>query len=287
MRVLALVAGMLVLAVSATSAEARTIVGNPMDAPLSVGSPTGGATPSTVLIQHQVAAEVEAPSAGVLTEIRAHHGPIDATPPTWGWRLASGTSPNFTLRRIGTLADAPLPASQPAGFLSWQIRDEFGRPTGAPVAVGDKLGWVGFGTSAFEVLFREAAGGTTSFASNTGNVGTFNMGVNDGAVPQAQFVLEPDADSDGYGDETQDACVGTSGPCLPKEQTPAPARTTSESCLNAQEAERGAETKLAAARRKLKRADGSKAKAKARKRVNRAKQALAVATARREGACSD
>ena len=194
----------------AGSAEAGKIVGNPMDAP-PAGGPTGGATPSTVLIQHQPASEVEAPSAGVLTEIRAHHGPIDATPPTWGWRLVSGTSPNFTLRRIGTLADAPLPANRPAGFLTWQLRDELGQPIGAPVAVGDKLGWVGFGANAFEVLFRETAGGTTSFASNTGNVGAFTMGVNDGAVPQVQFVLEPDADGDSYGDETQDGCTGTSG----------------------------------------------------------------------------
>ena len=136
-----------------------------------------------------------------------HHGPIDATPPTWGWRLASGNSPTFTLRRIGTLADAPLPADQPEGVLTWQIRDGSGRPTGVPVAIGDKLAWVGFGANAFEVLFREAAGGTTSFASNVGNEGTFNMGVNDGAVPQAQFVLEPDADGDRYGDESQDGCI--------------------------------------------------------------------------------
>ena len=71
--------------------------------------------------------------------MRLRLGATGATPLTLGFRIAAGSHPNWTFRRLPRVLDAPPPASQPAGFLTLTPRDAFGRPAGAPIATEERI----------------------------------------------------------------------------------------------------------------------------------------------------
>jgi hypothetical protein len=88
-------------------------------------------------------------------------------------------------------------------------------PTRIPVQGGDILGLSVLLGGAPACVFTTASAGDTirqgdgDAAVNT--VQTFGIGPVSQNRVNASAVLEPDADHDGYGDETQDKCVGTAG----------------------------------------------------------------------------
>jgi hypothetical protein len=99
-----------------------------------------------------------------------------------------------------------------------------------------------------------AAGANTKAASGVHNSGTLDYSSN---LPNAevlvQYTVEPDADGDAYGDETQDRCVGTPGPCIPTLSTDAAPAPTGQ---------------RAAALKKCKKKKSQKARRKCKKKAN-------------------
>lgn len=124
--------------------------------------------------------------------------------------MRQGTGTNFTALRTSeqqSLNSTTVNAQEIAEF-----------PTRLPIAQGDSVG-LNPGNSA---LVWFATGGATSFTWSVSN--GFNNGLPDNTSgpgqPESlelrvQAVVEPDADNDGFGDETQDGC-----PADPTRQAP-------------------------------------------------------------------
>lgn len=83
--------------------------------------------------------------------------------------------------------------------------------TRIPVQAGDRLGLFASGGGEFGLLFCKAEGdpedriGAFEGSASIGTSATYEEGKAEVRVP-AVGVIEPDADGDGYGDETQDKC---------------------------------------------------------------------------------
>jgi hypothetical protein len=83
--------------------------------------------------------------------------------------------------------------------------------TRIPVQAGDRLGLFAPGGGEFGLLFCEEEGGPKNRigafegSASVGSSATYQEGEGEVRVP-AVGVIEPDADNDGYGDETQDKC---------------------------------------------------------------------------------
>ena len=86
-------------------------------------------------------------------------------------------------------------------------------PTRIPVQAGDVIGYYHQGPSGGDKCVRNAAPTySTRFVNVDPAPGSTMAYMTVGALQiDLSTVLEPDADHDGYGDETQDKCVGTAG----------------------------------------------------------------------------
>jgi hypothetical protein len=177
-------------------------------------------------------------SAGVVVSVRLKHDSSGPAPTdTFGFRLltsAGGTM--FTAHQPARLPDFQFPPNLPVGIRSFVPVDEFGRPQGSPIGAGESLGMVEIftpGDSSGPAVLSAGApatGAETKLAVGTHNSGTLNYNINGANVEiLVQYTVEPDADGDGYGDETQDRCVGTTGPCIPIETAVKPVPTEAAS----------------------------------------------------------
>lgn len=171
---------------------------------------------------------IVAPAGGVLTRIRLRIAATRAAPGAIAFTILSGRGP-FTARPAtpdGAALRIPLPPSSPATFIDYRPTDQFGRATGIPIATGERLGLVNPQFAA-DPPFTMAAG----VGSSTGYVfadhlsGAESYGGFSDFYLLLQGTIEPDADGDRRGDETQDQC-----PTLPNDPTtgtcPIPAPTT-------------------------------------------------------------
>jgi hypothetical protein len=168
---------------------------------------------------------ITAPSAGVLVRVRLRYGATDANPGTVAFRILAGTDP-FTARPAtvdGGELRFPLPANiqgGTTGFIDYQPVDANGRPIGIPIAAGERLGVAQEKTgSAF--IASSAASGTVGYVLNQHLSGSFDYTEVSGYELALQGVVEPDADGDRRGDETQDDCPTipnnpTTGLCPPQ-----------------------------------------------------------------------
>jgi hypothetical protein len=205
------------------SASAATTVGNgctldatiPIITVVSTANATGDPFPATI------------PSAGVITSWT-----LDAPPPV-------------ELELIPKFFDA-LKVFRPAAVPGWlQVVGESSlsqigpgsntHPTRIPVQAGDLLGNVGREEAGgeskqFAALCQTSNGGDTitGVEGNPPVGATVSMG--EGDLPSLSqpitVAVEPDADGDGFGDETQDQCptdASTQGPCPAKAPPVAPA----------------------------------------------------------------
>jgi hypothetical protein len=208
---------LLVALAIAAPADARTVAGVQLD--VAPNALLGPSTPSVFGVNTAAPSgsplPINTPAAGVLTEIRVRHAATTATPSILGIRLAAGAAPNFTLRRLTGVADGPWPANQPAGILTFRPVDEYGRQAGAPIGVGESVAILRIGTSGVEPNYLVQNNGTLTYGTGRPSEGTVTSSGSTLASALVQWIVEPDADADGYGDETQDTCVGTAGPCLP------------------------------------------------------------------------
>jgi hypothetical protein len=191
------VAALLALAVSAPSGAASTSLGVTFP-------PTAACAPSTYIQVTSPGSRYAAPTAGVLTAWRFHAGP--AVPPFARLKVArSNGGNNFTI-----VGQSEREVLRPSAVNNFRTR--------IPVAANDTLGvYWGGGTCA---LVGGDAGYTAAvFRSNDAPIGTGATVVTFiGRIPVGA-TLEPDADNDGYGDETQDLCpsdADTQRPCRDK-----------------------------------------------------------------------
>ena len=143
-----------------------------------------------------------APSAGVITKLKTSLGPELDFPfavPTSVKVLRSAGGPNYTVTAAQTIGVT-------GGMNLVDAR--------LPVQAGDRLALRGLpfnyeGTEvpSFTVYCDEVSG---ELGATVGDVGVGSTAAfpspDEGSVPIAA-ILEPDADNDGYGDETQDLCL--------------------------------------------------------------------------------
>jgi hypothetical protein len=178
--------------VGAASAAASVQIGETFTPDLGCGSPT--AALQAVSPNGQYAA----PSPGVLSSWSFQ---ADGSPPQLKLkvgRFAGGS--NFTI-----VGDSPVQTMTPNALNTF--------PTRIPVQAGDVIGYYHEGPAGGDKCVRDAA---VTYSVRFVNVdpapgSTMSYMTNEALQMDLSAVLEPDADNDGFGDETQDKCVGTAG----------------------------------------------------------------------------
>jgi hypothetical protein len=201
--------------VGAARAGAATTFGSTL-----AGTPNIGAlsnSVSTGITSNGISAA--APSDGVITAIRVRHGTSTASPGMYAYRILSGQASPFTARPA-------TPSGANDVFLSWRPTvaatevyfptDTDGQRIGIPISAGERLAlWtekIADGSAA--PPFWSSTGGTSSAARHDGGdhtSGTANYSTFGGLDALIQGTLEPDADGDRFGDDSQDLCKSLAG----------------------------------------------------------------------------
>jgi hypothetical protein len=216
-----------------TGASAATVFGPPIDTLTpTFGTPLNVTTTGTKLAGGASAA---APISGVLTRLRLRRGVAGADPGVYAYRIMSGTSPNLTARPASPSGANDVfltfKPSSPSGIDSYFPVDAVGHAVGIPITAGEYLAiWTQ----------KDAAGGaapsftTSAPGSEYTRVLGDVLGVQQATGPFGGFLLllegtiEPDADGDHYGDETQDGCPSNGASHTPCPVPPAPVVVTRE-----------------------------------------------------------
>jgi hypothetical protein len=168
---------------------------------------------------------VAAPSGGVVTRIRMRYGQTASAAGSVSFRVLrpeAGTG-RFSGRLAspdGTLFRLPLLPNTADAILTYAPNDTNDRRVGIPVAAGDRIAVVAFDTGGAGLLTSNFPSSNWYFAGDP-NDGAPKTFTSSNYSPVIEARLEPDADADGYGDETQDNCPSiandqTKNPC-PKE----------------------------------------------------------------------
>jgi hypothetical protein len=214
----ALVAALAALGVGGT-AHATTTIGSDLTAAPDIGLAIDGA--GTQLVQPPGAPfPIVTPTGGVLTQIRLRYGATRATPGTVAFRILGGTNP-YAARPAsvdGGELRFPLPANVPngfRGFVEYRPVDANGRPIGISIAAGERLGLAQRSPVADQAdVVASVAGGVVGTVDLTQALSGSLVFRSSGRPSEllVQGVVEPDADGDRRGDETQDQC-----PVLPND----------------------------------------------------------------------
>lgn len=167
-------------------------------------APTCGQTLQTLVQVTSPGSMYTVPTPGVITSWS--HQAASAPATTMRLRVVRPTPTAGTYTTVG-LSTAQVPvANQLTSF-----------PSRIPVAAGDLIGFSVTATTAFDCL-TASPGATISYRNDAPAVSSVDpypdLGFAARLAISAQ--LEPDADGDGFGDETQDACptdATTQGPC--------------------------------------------------------------------------
>ncbi|HEX8206868.1 MAG TPA: PASTA domain-containing protein [Solirubrobacteraceae bacterium] len=155
------------------------------------------------------------PADGVVTSFRTAHAGEAGVP--FLFRVFRPSGSGFaSVARIPAEVGADLGASAPA-----RVAVHAGDRLGLSKTRGNELGCMFAGTQSSDAVVK------TAFDDPGGPI---PLGVKlDGVLPNVAATLEPDADGDGFGDETQDGCPadaarqGECAPPPPPEPPPAPA----------------------------------------------------------------
>jgi hypothetical protein len=171
------------------------------------------------------------PTSGVVVLILVKHANSGANPGIYGFRVLSGSPTTFSTNGIpAELPDFNWPANQTSGISDFHP-SLGGTPKGIPISAGDRLGVVrSSGTSGegAQIISNNSPGGSTGSASVIHNSGSASYLSMPDFELLMQYRVEPDADHDGYGDETQDQCPSSAashGAC-----PPAPPATKKKKC---------------------------------------------------------
>jgi hypothetical protein len=149
-----------------------------------------------------------APSTGVITQILVKHGPSGVDPGTYGFRVLSGSAAAYSTTGAPVeLPDSPWPSNAGPGTRPF-TPSLGGAPKGIPIGAGERLGMVRIGGTGMQGpnIWSSISGGTLDSIAAVHNSGAFayNMPMNNELL--IQYLIEPDADRDGFGDESQDRC---------------------------------------------------------------------------------
>ena len=157
-----------------------------------------------------------APVGGVLVEMKLKHDFVSIFPTgpqfkDFSFRILTrnGSTLDFASRPAHPTGSAAatmrLTASTPAQTSSYKPKDASNDPIGVPIQAGEYLAVVGPANSFFSWWANAATGAraVTSGDHSSGSLTYFEVTNSEALI---QGVIEPDADGDKYGDETQDAC---------------------------------------------------------------------------------
>lgn len=200
------------LLVAAAPARAAETVGSDLS-----GTPNFGAVglfTYTQLVQPPgVLLPLTASVPGVLVEIRIKHLPVTSDA-TGGFSILSGAASPFAARTSALLPNFAWANGDTGEIRSiTPVPDASGHPRGVPIAAGERL--------AYRLVSAPAP---PMFQTGSGTMGYHNSDHVSGSQPYLpaidtilmQMRVEPDADRDGYGDETQDPCPFVAGlKCAP------------------------------------------------------------------------
>ena len=209
------------LLVCAGSEAATTIGSDLAGAPESACLSTSGCTATN--LSSGGAQPLTSPSGGVVVRFRIKHGPT-LGPATYRLKILSGGPASFALewQSAAMLFDS----FSPDGVDVIAPVDGAGRPRGVAIFAGQRIG--AFAPAG--VGFQSASPGS-AVAEHDGDHASGTAGYSPFAGYEALINadIEPDADGDGYGDESQDNCPAvandqTSNPC-PASPPPAAAGT--------------------------------------------------------------
>jgi hypothetical protein len=158
------------------------------------------------------------PASATLFALTATGDPLPLTAPTSGiitkWKF------NLVSEAVGFQIPQTLKVLRPNGPKSVQVIGESAQSvtggsnsfdTRIPVQAGDRLGLFASGGSKYGLLYCEEEGGPKNRiaafegSASVGSGASYEEGEGEIRVP-AVGVIEPDADNDGFGDETQDKC---------------------------------------------------------------------------------
>jgi hypothetical protein len=214
------------LALGAGSASAAENFGSNLDAAATTGPAINTSSVQTTQVTGVTQPLVPA-NPGVITLILVRHGPSGADPGTYGFRVLTGSTPNFTATGAPSeLPDFAWPANDTPGVTSF-VPTLGGIAKGIPIPAGGHLGIVRSGGTSGQGAqigaFGTTPGGVLHAAPAVHNSGPLGYTNNGNSELLLRYSVEPDADGDGYGDQTQDLCpaqAGTQGACV------APAKTT-------------------------------------------------------------
>jgi hypothetical protein len=196
-------------AVLAGTAQAAVTVGSNLTASPSTG-PAAGVSSTQNVAPTGATFPVTSPQSGVIVSILVKHGTSGADPGTYGFRVLSGSPTTFsTTGPPVELPDFTWPANDTSGIRGF-TPSLGGVNKGIPIAAGDRLGVVrstGTNGQGAQIWSSTSLGGALGAGLGIHNSGSQSYSSMSDYEQLVQYSVEPDADHDGYGDETQDKCL--------------------------------------------------------------------------------
>jgi hypothetical protein len=175
----------------------------------------------------------------VIVSILVKHGTSGADPGTYGFRVLTGSPTTYsTTGPPAELPDFIWPANDTAGIRGFSP-SLGGVNKGIPIAAGDRLGVVrstGTNGQGAQIWSSTSTGGFLGAGLGIHNSGGQSYPSMADYELLVQYSVEPDADHDGYGDETQDKC-----PSNPSTHGTCPVPTTKKKCKKKKKGNRSAE----------------------------------------------
>lgn len=171
-----------------------------------------------------------APFDGVVTAFRVKHGKGAASPGAYAWRILTGSASPFNGRPATPSGQNDVylawPLTATPGVEAWFPTDAQGHAVGVPIKAGELIAlWTEKIADSGAAPAFVASGPGSTYLRHDGSdhiSGTQTYSTFGGLEALIQGTIEPDADGDHYGDETQDPCPGVPGlgPCPAPQPTP-------------------------------------------------------------------
>ena len=152
--------------------------------------------------------------------------PIDGIVTSFNIKTAGPETVTFRIAREVSTAGFPATARETGPTVTLPGAGQYNVPARVPVQMGDEVGYDTVLDQSYSVLAGCGINGGFAFIYSPALVNGVSQteASNSGCEHLVNAVVEPDADHDGYGDETQDQCptdASTQGPC-PTSSTPTP-----------------------------------------------------------------
>jgi uncharacterized repeat protein (TIGR01451 family) len=194
------------------AASAATLMGSDLSLPVQAGA-TNNTLTTFVQSQQRTLSAVsnDAPVSGVLVAMKMKHSAV-GTGKSFSFRILTrnGATLQFSSRPAhptgSTAATLTLAASTPAQTDQYLPKDTTNDPVGVPIQAGEYLALVAPANTNFGWWASPTADGAYGIFDGDHSSSSQTYGEVPTRELLVQGVIEPDADGDHYGDETQDAC---------------------------------------------------------------------------------